>query len=135
MTSARDAKGARAPAPIDVELRVAPDAISEARAAVDGLPGDDALLNNLRLLVSELVTNSVRHAGLDERSRISLHIETTPAVVRVEVSDPGPGFAPSVPDLRISQESGWGLYLVDELADRWGVEAEGGTCVWFEIDR
>jgi len=135
VTSARETKGARRPAPIDVELRVAPDAISEARAAVGRMSGDDVLMNNLRLLVSELVTNSVRHAGLDERSRISLHIETTPAIVRVEVSDPGPGFAPSVPDLRISQESGWGLYLVDELADRWGVEADRGTCVWFEIDR
>jgi len=127
--------GGLSSAPIDVELRVAPDAISEARAAVDRMPGDSALLNNLRLLVSELVTNSVRHAGLDEGARISLHIETTPDVVRVEVSNPGSGFVPRVPDPEIMRESGWGLYLVDEVADRWGVEADKGTRVWFEIDR
>jgi anti-sigma regulatory factor (Ser/Thr protein kinase) len=85
--------------------------------------------------VSEVVTNSVRHADVEEGSHISLHIETRPNVVRVEVTDQGPGFVPRVPQLRITQESGWGLYLVDELADRWGVDADGGTRVWFEIDR
>jgi len=128
-------RGAPAPAAIDVELRVAPDAISQARATIDRMSGDAAMLNDLRLLVSEVVTNCVRHAGLDEGSKISLHIETTHDGVRVEVTDPGPGFVPRVPDLRITQESGWGLFLVDELADRWGVEADDGTCVWFEIDR
>jgi anti-sigma regulatory factor (Ser/Thr protein kinase) len=126
---------ARQAEPIDVELRVAAGAISEARAVVDRMSGDEALLNNLRLLVSEIVTNSVRHAGLDDGSRISLHIEASPELVRVEVTDPGPGFVPRVPELRISQDSGWGLYLVDELADRWGVDAGDGTRVWFEIDR
>ncbi|MFL5736281.1 MAG: ATP-binding protein [Actinomycetota bacterium] len=126
---------AREPDPIDVELRVAPGAVSEARAAVDRMSGDEGLLNNLRLLVSEVVTNSVRHAGLDEGARIGLHIETSPERVRVEVTDAGPGFVPRVPELRISQESGWGLYLVDELADRWGVDAGHRTRVWFEIDR
>ena len=89
----------------------------------------------MRLLVSELVTNSVRHAGLGEGSRISLHIESRPEVVRVEVTDPGSGFVPDMRAITIAQESGWGLYLVDELADRWGVDAVGGTHVWFEIDR
>jgi anti-sigma regulatory factor (Ser/Thr protein kinase) len=134
MTTAENGT-AREADPIDVELRVAPDAISEARAAVDRMSGDETLLNNLRLLVSEVVTNSVRHAGLDEASRISLHIETSPECVRVEVTDPGPGFVPRVPEPRSTQDSGWGLYLVDELADRWGVDAGDGTRVWFEIDR
>jgi hypothetical protein len=55
--------------------------------------------------------------------------------VRVEVGDLGPGFDPGPRDLDRESPSGWGLYLVDQLADRWGVTRAGGTRVWFEIDR
>ena len=52
--------------------------------------------------------------------------------MRVEVADRGPGFDPRLADDRAG--SGWGLYLVDQLADRLGVSRTDGTTVWFEID-
>src|SRR5207253_1270255 len=54
--------------------------------------------------------------------------------LRVEVTDRGPGFEPGSPLPSMYQDSGWGLYLVEQIADRWGVKQEEGTCVWFEVD-
>jgi anti-sigma regulatory factor (Ser/Thr protein kinase) len=88
------------------------------------------------LMVSELVTNAVRHAGLKASDRIRLLAQQSNAVLRVEVDDPGRGFElrPVSPDP--ARGSGWGLYLVDELADRWGMDRgrRGGTRIWFELD-
>ena len=52
---------------------------------------------------------------------------------RIEVSDTGAGFERPV-DPEPLAESGWGMYLLEQIADRWGVERNGATCVWFEID-
>jgi anti-sigma regulatory factor (Ser/Thr protein kinase) len=122
---------------MDVELRPDPGAISVARKAIERAAADapGPLLDNARLLVSELITNSVRHAGLGENARIGLHVDIGPDVLRVEVTDPGPGFEPEERVLTIYQQSGWGLFLVDQIADRWGVDRDQGTRVWFEIDR
>jgi anti-sigma regulatory factor (Ser/Thr protein kinase) len=125
-------------APIELEFRPGPAAISLARRAVDQLAGvaPDPLIDNVRLLVSELITNCVRHAGLRDDAWIGLRIDMgRDGVLRGEITDPGPGFVPKEQVLTISQESGWGLYLVDQIADRWGVERDGVTRVWFEIDR
>ena len=68
---------------------------------------------------------------------ITLDLEVRPGTVRVEVRDPGPGFSrPSFDDQPPLGTSGRGLYLVDALADRWGVSrTPGGEArVWFEID-
>ncbi len=122
--------------PIDVELDAVPSAIADAREAIDALAGSapDTLVENTRLLVSELVTNSVRHAGLEARSRIGLRAEYDGRTLRVEVCDPGPGFEPKEQAITFYQQSGWGLYLVQQIADRWGVRRDGPTCVWFELD-
>ena len=93
---------------------------------------EGTLADDVALLVSELVTNSVRHAGARSGEPIGLHVAAWPRRVRVEVSDPGGGFAPREPRPRADGASGWGLYLVDRLADRWG--AADGT-VWFEMSR
>ena len=93
--------------------------------------------DELRLLVSELVTNSILHAGGDERSWIHLIVKIIPARrVRAEVRDYGPGFRPAVPESVDDDQliHGRGLFLVEHLADSWGVETEGTTKVWFEID-
>ena len=121
-----------------VELDATPDAVPLARRAlVDVEPVlPPELVRDLHLLTSELVTNSVRHANLGPEARVQLTVRLTPDVVRVEVSDSGPGFEPpgaSTPT--IYQQSGWGLYLVDQLATRWGVDRARGTSVWFEIAR
>ncbi len=122
---------------LERELAVKPEAAAEARHALgdiaDVLPGGRA--RDVRLLVSELVTNAVRHANLDDGDQILLVIELIDNQLRVEVHDPGGGFVPTSPSPDPARPSGWGLYLVAELADRWGVESDERTLVWFELDR
>ena len=56
--------------------------------------------------------------------------------MRVEVKDGGPGFEPPPPPSSPSEStSGWGLYLVARIADRWGVETGDDASVWFELDK
>jgi anti-sigma regulatory factor (Ser/Thr protein kinase) len=56
--------------------------------------------------------------------------------VLVEVCDEGPGFEPIGRTAGQDDTSGWGLYLVDQMADRWGVAREdAATRVWFELKR
>jgi anti-sigma regulatory factor (Ser/Thr protein kinase) len=122
---------------VDVELENNPEAAAAARLALDRLTGSvpASRLRDLRLLVSELVTNAVRHAGLARGDHIRLVVVVRERRVRVEVHDPGQGFTPRAPSPDPARASGWGLYLVDELADRWGVDGAGrGTRVWFELD-
>ena len=119
------------------QLPVSPEAASAARHALDDL-GDamsDARLRDVRLLVSEVVTNAVRHADLAAGDAIELVVELNGGALRVEVHDPGGGFVPTAPAPDPTRPSGWGLYLVAELADRWGVDSDETTLVWFEFDR
>jgi anti-sigma regulatory factor (Ser/Thr protein kinase) len=53
------------------------------------------------------------------------------------VTDSGPGFEPEQPrpTPHVDRPGGWGLCLVDRLADRWGVDSGNRTAVWFELDR
>ena len=108
-----------------------------ARRALDQLSGEipPSLLENARLLVSELVTNSVRHAAASDGAVIMLTVHMSEGMVRVEVADSGPGFEPEPPNPSMYQTSGWGLYLVEQIADRWGVARGSGSQVWFELDR
>lgn len=93
----------------------------------------DRVLEDAALLVSELVTNSVRHAATGPGSRIRLRVQQLPAGIQVEVLDWGPGFRPGV--ARPQGEGGFGLLLVRRLATRWGIERGDTTRVWFEIER
>jgi anti-sigma regulatory factor (Ser/Thr protein kinase) len=114
------------------------DAPAEARRYLRRFHGDldPELFQVLSLLVSELVTNCVRHARAGSGSLILLDAELRPSAVRVEVEDGGPGFRPRAARPDPARGRGFGLYLVDELTDRWGVRATGnGARVWFEIDR
>lgn len=120
---------------IDIRLRSDVNAPGEARRAMDELSAlvEGPVFDDIRLLVSELVTNGVRHTGQGPSGWVELAVRWGPGSVRVEVTDPGPGFgvvrAPS-----IYRDSGWGLYLVEQVATRWGVDRSRGNTVWFEID-
>jgi anti-sigma regulatory factor (Ser/Thr protein kinase) len=89
----------------------------------------------IELLVSELVTNSVRHGGLERRDQVEIQVTVSDRTIIVSVADPGLGFTlPDPPGRGSPQTSGWGLYLLDQIADRWGVARNGNTVVWFELD-
>lgn len=125
--------------PPGFEIQLAPTerAPAAARDCVDRLEGrlDSAGLETMRLLVSELVTNSVRHARMSNQDWISLSVRENAQALRVAVSDPGIGFERRPGPPTPGDPSGWGLYLVEQLADRWGLNGDGVTEVWFEIDR
>lgn len=91
------------------------------------------LLDSMRLLVTELVTNSVRHAGA---TTLELTVAVRPKGVRVEVANAGQSFTPETRERRPEADHGWGLFLVDQLSEDWGVLKEGDCQrVWFELTR
>jgi two-component sensor histidine kinase len=107
-----------------------------ARTALRSLNGSLAGLgHSVRLLVTELVTNAVKHAGTGPDRMVRVKLECYSRHVRGEVIDDGPGFEPRQGRRIDPVEDGFGLTLVDQLADRWGVDVNEGTRVWFEIDR
>jgi anti-sigma regulatory factor (Ser/Thr protein kinase) len=110
------------------------DSAAAARHAIDDLKLPEELVGDVRLLVSELVTNSLRHASLGPDDRIRLEVAVAAETIRVAVTDRGPGFAIEGRADDPDAVEGWGLYLVATLADRWGVEDVDGSRVWFELD-
>jgi anti-sigma regulatory factor (Ser/Thr protein kinase) len=123
---------------LEYELTGGPYAVTAARLALSDIDEyvDESLAFDVRLLVSELVTNSVRHAQIGPEDSIHLKVRLGADDVRVEVRDSGPGFDPPDhdPTAEDARDSGWGLFFVTQLADRWGVDREDGR-VWFEIER
>ena len=113
------------------------DSIPAARRTLDRVRDDldETMLRNARLLVSELVTNVIRHVPKTaEDDQIALIVETGGDGLRVEVCDQGGGFIPSPRVDRQDAASGWGLHILAQVATRWGVESDGGTRVWFELE-
>jgi anti-sigma regulatory factor (Ser/Thr protein kinase) len=119
---------------LDVDIPLDARAPAKARRAVEGLGEviDPGLQHDVLLLVSELVTNSVKYGGEGEvRLRLSSEHRRH---VRMEIVDQGSGFVPVARTRPMTEPGGWGLHLVEELTDRWGVY-EGSTHVWVELDR
>jgi len=119
-------------------LRLAcdPSVVAEARRAVArfeaGVPAP--VIESARLLVTELVTNSLLHGIAEGDGWIDVVIERRAQCLRIEVADPSStGRRPVLRSVDQSSTSGWGLQLVDRLASDWGVETGSGTCVWCEI--
>jgi anti-sigma regulatory factor (Ser/Thr protein kinase) len=104
-----------------------------ARRALAELEGriDPEVLPDVRLLVSELITNSVKYGG---EGPIRLAITAKKDCIRAEIIDQGGGFTPTRRGTDLEKVGGWGLHLVQELTTDWGIY-EGSTHVWFEIDR
>lgn len=94
---------------------------------------DGPVIECVRLLVTELVTNSVKHAGV---GAVELMVAVGPSKVRVEIANPGTPFQPRPAEAGRESTSGWGLFLVDRLSEEWGVIDESGyQRVWFELAR
>lgn len=114
------------------------EAPSKARALMTDLLGEQApaeTLHDLQLLTTEIVTNAVRHAEVDENGTIHLNVVATSEVLRVSVTDPGGESIPQIRELDVNVPGGMGLFLVDQVSERWGFERsdDGATEVWFEL--
>lgn len=110
------------------------DAPRLARAAVkDWMPTSvrPGVRHDAQLLVSELVANSVQHAGIAADAPITIRSGWTDALLWFEVADAGRDQSvtrrPPVP------RNGMGLNMVDTAASRWGSSEGQGTRVWFEL--
>jgi anti-sigma regulatory factor (Ser/Thr protein kinase) len=127
----------RQPAPstprhLQLRLRATRKAAAQARRALRLLGLPLPLVDDAELAISELVTNSVRHAGLGAHDPIRITMDWSGARLRVHVRDgPGPAMVSGSICPAPGAESGWGLYLVDCLASRWGTTADG---YWFEVE-
>lgn len=120
---------------IEADLEPAPRSAARAREALTALRPklDDDVYADIELVLTELVTNSVRHGRLAEGEAIQVRGAVNDGVLRVEVSDAGPGFEPGMPRPAGDGTGGWGLVIADRLADRWGVRRDGTrTTVWLE---
>jgi two-component sensor histidine kinase/DNA-binding XRE family transcriptional regulator len=123
-----------APAELRRKLAANTEAARTARDAVafvaEGIP--DEQLETARLLVTELVTNSVRHAPQGRHAHIDLLVAVERNRLRVEVADGSTTPARPKPP---SFEGGYGLALVEAMASRWAAAIEDGRNVtWFELD-
>ena len=124
---------------MELRLHADPAAVAAARRSIDAVPEiarDAQLRINVQLVVSELVTNGVRHGGSVGPVRVTLEVRRD--VVRLEVVDTGEGFDRSAvlqKPLDPAAVSGRGLHLVDAVAERWGLVYDGRTTVWAEFQR
>ena len=123
-----------------VEARLALDvqAPGAARVVVADCLGDRvaaSVFRDAQLLVSELVTNSVRHSGVPAGSEVIVSVDLTPGMVRLDVEDPGHAGTVALRVPEAGSGGGYGLNLVQALSERWGMErvAEGGTRVWAQL--
>ena len=92
----------------------------------------DGVADTACLLVSELVTNTVRHGDCKPDDTLEVLIDREPGQLRVSVCQRAAIGALEVGTDQEAREGGWGLLLVDELAEEWGVDHEP-NCVWFKL--
>jgi anti-sigma regulatory factor (Ser/Thr protein kinase) len=124
------------PEPLVETLPAAIDSVPAARELASELGNglmEPGQLDNLTLVVTELVSNAVRHAGSSEPVKLAM----TPkdGYLCVQVTDGGRGLVPEPGAIGNEGGPGYGLFLVEQLTRRWGMTREGGcTRVWVEID-
>ena len=117
---------------VERNLELGPAAPAAARRLVRDISLEENARAKLELILSELVTNSVVHAGEEREAELSVRLQRERAQVRGEVCGDGPEFewAPHDPDLE--EPGGLGLMIVDQLSERWGIRHNSQVCVWFE---
>jgi anti-sigma regulatory factor (Ser/Thr protein kinase) len=125
---------------VSERLEGGPAAAAAARGLLSDLLGSSTpadALHDVQLLTTELVSNAVRHADVDETRTIGLDVAVAAGCVRVAVTDAGGQTHPRIQDLDPMVPGGMGLYLVEQISTRWGVErlSDGGNRVWFELSR
>src|SRR4051812_44095482 len=120
------------PQSVQLDLASEPSASAAVRYRLDDLELPADVAERARLLASELVTNSVRHAQTDPEAPISITLDVEAERLRVCVEDAGHGEVLVRSDATRRAGSGFGLFLVDTVSDRWGAaRTADGTQVWF----
>lgn len=109
------------------------------RRALQGIGLPERMQWDATLLTTELVTNSLRHAGLGPGDTVEVAATWSGTLLRVVVRDSGSASLSGdivAGSIRPSPgaQSGWGLYLVDKLATRWGTNLGGSVGFWFELE-
>jgi anti-sigma regulatory factor (Ser/Thr protein kinase) len=115
------------------KFRGMPQAVGAARRALRRWEGhfEPDMFYDLSLCVSELVTNTVYQGDLADEE-IELVVQRSEQLARAEVRTPRPDVA--VSPSPVANPTSWGMFIVDRVADRWGVDRGEGTAVWCEID-
>jgi serine/threonine-protein kinase RsbW len=135
MRHTRRSAAARSARDLRIELPVTAESPGRGRHAARAWCDDCGLSqeasNIVLLLLSEVVTNSVRHSRARE-TPIGVDASLVGNTVQVVVSDGGQGFAPRAREP--SSSGGYGLFLLDARATRWGTSHDRRTRVWFELD-
>ncbi|MGH2983570.1 MAG: ATP-binding protein [Solirubrobacterales bacterium] len=116
---------------LEMTLDSQPESVARARQVtgrvIDGLSVQ--ALEDVRLIVSELVTNAVKHGP---EGRVKVRLRRDGDTIRGQVEDEGTSPFGLQRRTRPGSSGGLGLRLVETLSDRWGVEA-GSARVWFEL--
>jgi anti-sigma regulatory factor (Ser/Thr protein kinase) len=102
------------------------------QAADSRIPPDRA--DDLLLMVTEAVSNAVRHAPPTSDGGIRLRFDVDDGVVRASVTDGGTWFVADARGNGSGHDAHFGLKIIDALSDRWGVVVDGVKTVWFEVD-
>jgi anti-sigma regulatory factor (Ser/Thr protein kinase) len=104
------------------------------RALLAGKALPRSVRDDVLLLLTELVSNAVRHAEAGADRAVRVELRQRARTVEVAVFDEGNGFTAEAPRVKRDESGGWGLFLVDRIADRWAImPTASGTCAWFEI--
>jgi anti-sigma regulatory factor (Ser/Thr protein kinase) len=122
-----------------LELPATPKHLRSVRSVFEDLDLPEGMLEDAQLLTTELITNSLRHSRLEAEDVIEVSVDRSVRCLRVTVRDGGSRALPDdivAGSIRPSPtgRSGWGLYLVDKLATRWGTNVGGRRGFWFELE-
>jgi anti-sigma regulatory factor (Ser/Thr protein kinase) len=115
------------------EIPNGPEAAAQARRLLDRLESrvPEATLIDARIVLSEVVTNSYKHAGNPPGAPIDISVDDSADHLRLEILDRSI-FDPTPETTEELRSARWGLRIVDLVADRWGRITEGG--IWAELD-
>lgn len=120
----------------ELHLDERPTALSDARRWVLQAAEpfvEEERLADLRLVISEVVTNAVRHGSPSKRTVVA--VTPKEGYLCVQVTDSGAGMAPRPRATAPDEDGGWGFFLIEHLTRRWGFTREDAhTRVWFEFD-
>ncbi len=121
---------------LSLSLRCDEHAPSRARDALEGVAGIERVREQLRLVVSELVSNAVRHSGCGASDRIGLTVRLSAREVEVAVCDEGrAGLVPGLRHAEPDTIGGLGLPIVAHLAECWGTTGGPRRTVWAQLGR